>query len=236
MDWSEACDGGVTQPGVWEIDTGWSVYDADGEKVGDVEEVHPQHIVVGKGLFFHTERHIPVSAIANVDRERVVLNVGSREIDVQRWDQTPDLAGAGTGEEWDNDALSVPVVEEVIEVDTRDVDRGSARLRKDVTIEKMSVDVPLREEEVRVERRPAIHDYGTGEIPADAFQEMVIEIPIRGEEVEVSKRPVVREHVEVRKVVRERHRTVSEPVHRERVRVDGDNVAGAGDGEQARVS
>ena len=76
----------------WEIEPGWDVVASDGEKVGDVEEVQPTYLVVGKGLIFHSERYIPVSAIVTVEQERIYLNVTKGELEAQGWDTVPASA------------------------------------------------------------------------------------------------------------------------------------------------
>jgi stress response protein YsnF len=85
-----------------------------------------------------------------------------------------------------------------------------------------SIDAALHEDDVRVVRHRIERDYGTTELPGDAFQEMEIEIPLRGEEIEIRKRPVVREEVVISKVLRERVFPVSERLRRERVHVEGE--------------
>lgn len=247
------------QPGeVWEIDHGWDVFGADGEKIGDVQEVQPSYLVVSKGFFFPTERYVPVSAISDVRDERVYLSVSKDEIDARGWDSADsitsysttgmtettgadtvytDTAGTTTGTAYADtdvtrttgvdDDVRIPVMEEELAVNKREVRRGLVRVEKRVVAEEASVNVPIREEEVRVERHAVDRDY-TGEIPAGAFEETTIEIPLRGEEVDVSKRAVVREEVEIDKDVIERNQRVSDTVRREEVYVDGDTTRGIG--------
>jgi uncharacterized protein (TIGR02271 family) len=227
--------------GTWEIDHGWDVFGTDGDKVGDVQEVQPHYIVVSKGFFFPTERYIPVSAITNVEHDRVYLNVTKNEIDSLGWDTVPDAdysdarqtrtTGADyveTGTDMDRsrgtttretDDMHVQLSEEQLDVRKREVERGAVRLRKDVVTEEQSVNVPLREEEVHIERHRV--DARTGEVPDDAFQETTIEIPIRGEEVDVRKRAVVREEVDITKDVHEHNERVSDTVRREEVHLEG---------------
>jgi uncharacterized protein (TIGR02271 family) len=233
--------------GAWEIDTGWDVFGADGDKVGDVHEVYPHYIVVSKGFFFPTERYIPVSAISGVEHDRVYLNVTKDQIDSMGWDTVPDVdsfvtstetagvggytgsAATGTGEaftETDRERLRVPVVEEELEVDKRQVERGAVRVHKHVTEEQQAVNVPLREEEVVVERHAVHRGVDADAIPGDAFEETDIEIPLRGEEVDVSKRAVVREEVEISKQTREHTEQVSDTVRREEVHVDEHDRSG----------
>jgi len=237
--------------GTWEIDHGWDVFGADGEKVGDVHEVQPHYIVVSKGFFFPTERYVPVSAITNVEHDRVYLNVSKDQIDSMGWDAAPDFdmvddttTTSGTtrtnftdtvpagyydttnAAATEVDELRVPLAEEQLDVRTREVERGRVRVQKDVVEEVESVNVPLREEEVHIERRAVDAEYSAGDIPADAFRETEIDIPIRGEEVDVSKRAVVREEVDITKTVREREQQVSDTVRREELHIDGDTRDG----------
>jgi uncharacterized protein (TIGR02271 family) len=220
---------------VWEIDNGWDVYGADGEKIGDVDEVHPHYIVVSKGFLFTSERYVPVNAIANVENERVYLSVTKDEVESRGWDSVPpqdaysgtptSSAGAGqmtgAGHTTQEDRLHVPVSEEELRVQKRQVERGQVQVEKDVVEERKSVDVPLREEEIRVDRH-AVSD--TSDVPADAFQEKSYDIPLRGEEVDVSKRAVVREEVDISKDARERTEHVSDTVRREEVTVEGEDT------------
>src|SRR5690349_1450289 len=83
-------DDATYAPGdAWEIDHGYDVFAADGEKVGDVQEVHPHYMVVSKGFFFPTERYVPVSAITDVRDERVSLNITKDQIDNESWETVP---------------------------------------------------------------------------------------------------------------------------------------------------
>lgn len=251
------------RPGeVWEIDHGWDVYGADGEKIGDVQEVQSSYLIVSKGFFFPTERYIPVSAINDVRDDRVYLSVSKDEIDSRGWDSVDSLSGwtttgtTGTTTTADIDTtyagdarttgmtyadtdtdltrtrdidedVRIPVMEEELSVNKREVRRGLVRVQKRVVQEEASVNVPIREEEVRVERHAVDREY-TGDIPADAFQETTIDIPLRGEEVDVSKRAVVREEVAIDKDVVERNQRVADTVRREEVVVDGDTTRRAG--------
>jgi len=231
---------------VWEIDHGYDVFAADGEKVGDVQEVHPHYLVVSKGFFFPTERYVPVSAITDVRDERVYVSATKDQIDSQGWDSIPadttmtetytdttttfDRDRVGTadtmvGERFTDtttvdDDIRIPVVEEQLSVGKHEVRRGIVRVHKDVVTEQQSVNVPLREETVHVERHAVSGEYA-GDVPANAFEEVDIEIPLRGEEAEVTKRAVVREEVEIDKDVVERNQQVTETVRREEVFVEG---------------
>lgn len=231
--------------GTWEIDNGWDVITSDGDKIGDVEEVHPHYLVVGKGLIFHSERYVPVSTITSVENNKVYLGVSKAEVERQGWDTIPDVAdttsttgmtdttttrGTDTADydTRDTDNVRVPVREEQLNVDKRQVERGGVHVHKDVVEEERQVNVPVREETVRVERHAATGQRA-GDIGDHAFQEEDIEIPLRGEEVEVNKQAVVTEEVEISKDVRERNKQVGGTVRREEVHVEGDDTVERGD-------
>jgi len=245
--------GGSPQGGVWEIDHGWDVFSSDGDKIGDVEEVHPHYLTVSKGFFFPSEKYVPVSSITSVDGERVYVNATKSEIDNLGWDAIPDDTATYTDTTYtdtmdtsrgmdidttrdvettgttgfartdvsDRDEIEVPLVEEELSVSKHSVERGRVIVRKGVRTEQQTVNVPIREEEVHVERRIVDGDYVTGEVPANAFQETEIEIPLRGEEVDVTKQARVREVVEIDKDVVERQERVTDTVRREEVFIEG---------------
>jgi hypothetical protein len=76
--------------GDWIVDTNWSVYGADLRKVGTVDDVQPDYLVVRKGLFFRRARYIPVSTIFHIERQCVYLNVSTNDIEERGWDRSPD--------------------------------------------------------------------------------------------------------------------------------------------------
>lgn len=219
-----------------EVAYGWDVVGSDGDKVGTVAAVQPHYISVEKGFLFKEDIFIPTSAITSVGDDTVYLNVTKDQIENEDWSREPEMTerhretaryndevrtdAARTGaDRQTGDRMHIQLAEEHLDVHKREVERGSVQVHKDVVEEQQSVNVPLREEEVRVER----HATTSGQVPDDAFQEQDIEIPIRGEEADVTKRAQVREEVDIDKDVRERDERVSDTVRREEVRVDHDD-------------
>lgn len=224
-------DANRPREGYAEIAYGWDVVGSDGDKIGSVAAVQPHYISVEKGFLFKEDIFIPTSAIQSVNDETVYLTVTKDSIENSGWSREPEMTEQHheaaryndelrTSSDQPADRMHIQLSEESLDVQTREVDRGSVRMHKDVVEERQSVDVPLREEEVRVER----HTVRSGDVPADAFQEQDIEIPIRGEEAEVTKRARVREEVEVHKDVREHQEIVSDTVRREELHVDHDET------------
>ena len=96
------------------------------------------------------------------------------------------------------------------------------RIEKDVVTEQRTLDVPVTEERVRVERR--VVDRPVSAADADAFEETVIEVPLRSETVDVQKQARVAEEVVVSKEAVQRTEHVTDTVRKEEVFVDEDGV------------
>ena len=107
--------------------------------------------------------------------------------------------------------------EEELEVDTKQVPRGQAGVRKRVVTEQQHRTVPVEREELRVEREPipAGEDDGDTALAAD---ERTVEL--REEQPVVDKRVVPKERVRIGKEVVRDQEQVSEPVRKEQVEVD----------------
>jgi uncharacterized protein (TIGR02271 family) len=120
-----------------------------------------------------------------------------------------------------SDDIAIPVRKEELDVTKRERQAGEVRVRKDVVEEEKVMEVPVRRERVRVERRDVNPDR-----PAmgASFQEETIVVPLRAEEVDVTKRAVVDEEVVIHKDEVEEQRRISETVRREDVdvRTEGD--------------
>jgi uncharacterized protein (TIGR02271 family) len=119
---------------------------------------------------------------------------------------------------------AIPVAEEQLRVGKREVERGSVRVRSYVVETPVEEQVSLRDETVRVERRPANDDAGRD--ATAAFQERTIEMTETAEEAVVDKRARVTEEVVVRKDVTEQTETVRDKVRHTEVEVDDTRGAG----------
>jgi uncharacterized protein (TIGR02271 family) len=107
--------------------------------------------------------------------------------------------------------------EEELQVDTKQVPRGQAGVRKRVVTEQQHRTVPVEREELRVQREPI--PAGEGDRDAElSADERTIEL--REEQPVVDKRVVPKERVRIGKeVVRDQER-VSDPVRKEQVEVE----------------
>jgi uncharacterized protein (TIGR02271 family) len=221
------------------ITTGAEVFGADGEKVGTVAEVYSGYIVVEKGFFFPTDYYIPMSAIASADNNQVYLNLAKDAALNSGWDAQPTNLQAtsydtsmGSVTDIDrgfdasaariesDEEIRIPVMEEELTATVREREAGAVRIEKDVITEEQTLDVPVTEERVRVERR--VVDRPVTAADANAFEETVIEVPLRTEEVDIQKRARVAEEVVVSKEATQRTERVADTVRREEVFVDED--------------
>lgn len=127
----------------------------------------------------------------------------------------PEMAAAG-----DNRNV-LEVIEEDLEIGKETVERGRMRVYSVVTEQPIEENVALREETIRVQRRPVDRT-----IPADPtlFQEKTVEVVERTEVPVVDKVARVVEEVVVGKDVTERVETVRDTVRRQDVQVE--EVAG----------
>ena len=107
--------------------------------------------------------------------------------------------------------------EEELDVDTKQVPRGQAGVRKRVVTEQQHRTVPIEREELRVEREPIPADEADGDAELSPDERT---IELREEQPVVDKRVVPKERVRIGKEVVRDQKQVSEPVRREEVEVD----------------
>lgn len=116
---------------------------------------------------------------------------------------------------------SIPVVEEEIQVGKRAIRRGGVRVYSHVVNQPVEESVELREEHVRVERRPV--DRPISPADADRMRDQSIEVTETAEEPVVQKRARVREEVIVGKETTTRTEKIHDNVRRTEVEVENLN-------------
>jgi uncharacterized protein (TIGR02271 family) len=118
---------------------------------------------------------------------------------------------------------SVPIREEVLQVQKQAVETGEVFIYKRVITEEKTITVPVMHEEIVVERRLVSTTEEGGDQPAGATVGRIIElgegetisIPIRAEQISVEKRPIVTEVLIVGKQKVEETRHITDTVQRE---------------------
>ena len=119
----------------------------------------------------------------------------------------------------DHDELRVQRSEEELRAGTREREAGSMKVRKRVRTDRERVEVPVKHEEVSVERVPV-----SGEATEAQIGEEEVEVPVTEEEVVMDKRAVAKEEVRLRKDVVEGTEVVEEDVRREEIDVEDDTT------------
>ncbi len=110
--------------------------------------------------------------------------------------------------------------EEQLHVGTTQREAGRARLKKYVVEEQVTQTVPVRHEEVRVEREPITDANAGAALDGPAISEEEHEVVLHAEEPVVEKRAVPQERVRLEKDQHTEQREVSDSVRKERVEVD----------------
>jgi uncharacterized protein (TIGR02271 family) len=101
--------------------------------------------------------------------------------------------------------------------DAERVARGEAGVRKHVVTEREERIVPVRREELRVEREPIAPDAGMNDAELTEDEQVV---ELHEERPVVSKQVVPKERIRVDKAVVTGHERVAEPVRREQIDID----------------
>lgn len=138
----------------------------------------------------------------------------------ERANQYRARTGTATAKtETTNDAeMSIPVVEENLQVGKRTVEKGGVRVRSRIIEKPVEETVRLREEHVIVDRHAV--DRAATEADFDNFKEGSIEITERAEKAVVGKQARVVGEVEVGKTVEEHDKTITDTVRKTEVEVD----------------
>jgi len=110
--------------------------------------------------------------------------------------------------------------EEELRVGTTEREAGRVRLRKYVVEDEVTQTVPVRREEVRVEREPITDANVDAATDGPAISEEEHEVVLHEEEPVVDKRAVPKERVRLDTDVEVDQRTVSDTVRKERIDVD----------------
>ena len=204
-----------------EVQPGWAVIDRLGEKIGDVNQVQSDHLVLTKGLIFLKDLYVPIDAIETVDttEQTVTLNVHKGDIDETRWAQAPaDSYGGEFTEGHADDDTVLTVKEERIRADKATKQTGEVAVGKRVVEQQADMDVDVTHEEVDVTRRRVDRPANANETFSE--DEATIRVPVTAEEVSVTKEPRVVEEIVVSKRPVTETKRVSDTVRREEVILD----------------
>jgi uncharacterized protein (TIGR02271 family) len=116
--------------------------------------------------------------------------------------------------------------EEELSVGTREREAGRARLRKYVVTDEVTETVPVKREEIRLEREPITDANVDDALSGPELSEEEHEVVLSQEEVVAEKRVVPKERVRLDKDVEIEQQTVTEDVSREEIEVDDEGTRG----------
>jgi uncharacterized protein (TIGR02271 family) len=231
-----------------QIMVGDDVFGSDAEKLGKVADVSPGFITVEKGFFFPTDYFIPRAVVQDTADGQVYLAVSKDEALHSGWDLPPtdvqtatgmtmgamtedeligmrpadvgERRGTGTAQIADQDEIHIPIVEEELTATVRPTEAGAVRVEKTVVSEDRVLDVPVTEEQIRVERR--VVDRPVDAADQAPFEQVVVEVPLRQETVDVQKQARVKEDVVISKEAVQHTEQVADTVRREEVHIEGE--------------
>ena len=197
---------------------GWHVVGAAGEVVGTVRDLlidpsrmKAEYLAVsdGKGR----DVLIPAASATLNNRQREVVVSGNGDWESSRTETRDAYGSTATG----RDEARLTRAEEELRVGTRQVEAGEVVVAKHVETERVTQEVPIERERVRVERRPVSEMRGAADIGADE-----IRIPVVEEELVVEKRPVVKEELVISKERITDTERVDTEVRKEEFDISGD--------------
>jgi len=96
--------------------------------------------------------------------------------------------------------VTLPVIEELLHVEKREVPGAGYRLRKRVDTRVATIDEPLRNYKVEIERIPVNATLGSDDIPEPRYEGDTLVIPVIEEVVVTEKRLVLTEEIRVTRV------------------------------------
>jgi uncharacterized protein (TIGR02271 family) len=192
----------------------------------------------GAGGWSGTDRDRDTATSGTFDRDTDTSGTFDRDRDTSAgWDRDTDTPGTldrdrdasgavgrdTSGPTTDN---AMTRSEEELSVGTREREAGRARLRKYVVTDEVTETVPVKREEIRVEREP-ITDANVGDaMSGPELSEEEHEVVLSQEEVVAEKKVVPKERVRLDKDVEIQEETVSEDVSREEIEVDDEGTRG----------
>jgi uncharacterized protein (TIGR02271 family) len=221
---------------------GRTAVDREGDKLGTIEEIYldaetqrPEWALIKTGMFGTKSTFMPLEGSTSTGEQIEAPFTKQQVKDAPQPDAdgelSPDdesalyahygLADGHDGGSSTDDAMTRS--EEELRVGTTKREAGRARLVKHVVTEDVTQTVPVKREEVRVEREPITDanraDATTGgEITSEEH-----EVVLNEEEVVVDKQAVPKERVRMDKEVVTDEQQVSETLQKEQIETEGDS-------------
>jgi uncharacterized protein (TIGR02271 family) len=223
---------------------GRTIIDRDGDKIGKIDDVYEdkqggqaEWALVNTGLFGTKKTFVPLHDAQPVGEDvRVPLEKARvkdapsiepdgelSESEERKLFEHYDVAYASDGDvsgPTTDDAMTRS--EEELRVGTERREAGRVRLRKYVVTEEEQRTVPVRREEVRVEREPIDEGNVNQALDGPEISEEEHEVVLHEERAVVDKEVVPKERVRLSTDEQTEQETISETLRKERIETDGD--------------
>lgn len=240
--------------------SGWigrKLVDADGDKIGTIDEVYvdeqtgePQMLAVTTGLFGTRSSFVPLAGSTaagddlqtpyaksqvkdapNIDVDGA-LSPDEEDALYRHYGLTPPVAGTPTVGDPDeavghdvsgpNTDSAMTRSEEELQVGVQQVEAGRVRLRKYVVTEHETVTVPVKREEVRLEREPITEANVDAATSGAAISSEEHEVVLHEERPVVETEVVAKERVRLDTETVTEQQTVEADVRKEQIELEGD--------------
>lgn len=180
----------TSEKGEVPIVSGTPVFDAAGEKLGEVSEpdAGAGYLIVHKGFLFPKDIYVPENAIARKTTDGVFLKLDKRQIQDQGWDQPPTSTADWTDtSQSDTGPMGSPTDHDAIDYGT--LERGGRSAGEHSTpIQQSDVAVPVHEEEMVARTQPK--ETGKAHVRKGVeHEQQTLNVPVRREEVTVEHAP-----------------------------------------------
>jgi hypothetical protein len=76
-----------------DLKAGWAIVGNDGGHIGSVQGVSQNYVLASRGIL-SAPLYVPASAIANVERGVVYLNLAKNEAEQMGWEEPPRVSDA----------------------------------------------------------------------------------------------------------------------------------------------
>lgn len=233
---------------------GHTAVDANGDKVGTIEDVYqddrdsgPEWFAISSGFFGTKLSFAPVHG-STADGDQLVLPWTKDQIkNSPQFESNDDIDGADDlyghyNMSYDDDTSvtdraidmtprdtadddAMTRSEEEVDISTRQREVGRARLRKWVETENVQVTVPVRKEVARLVTEPITDAHRDRALDGPDITESEYDVVLHEEEVVVDKKVVAKERVRLETDTIEDQRVVEEQVRKERIEMDSDGQA-----------
>ena len=227
---------------------GQELYDRAGDKIGTIDEIYldnqtdqPEWALVNTGMFGAKSTFVPLQEATHEGEALRVPYEKAQVKDAPSVDPDGELSqheeaelyrhyglehngaprvGEDTSGETTDNAMTRS--EEELRVGTTEQESGRVRLRKYVVEDEVTQTVPVKREEVRIEREPITDGNAGAATEGPATSEEEHEVVLHEEQAVVDKQAVPKERVRLDKDVQVEEETISDTVRKERVDVEDD--------------